>query len=118
MRACVIKDGDYTLGGQNVTVEGSKATLQDGTIAGSVTCLSKCFRNAVEFGIPLEKALVSATITPAKAAGLQTITGSITVGKAADLVVLDQLFYPPKVMIHGKQIKLKKYKKLTIVSVS
>ena len=86
MRACGLKDGDYTLGGQTVTVEGSKATLQDGTIAGSVTCLSKCFRNAVEFGIPLEKALVSATITPAKAAGLQNITGSITVGKDADLV--------------------------------
>lgn len=37
MRAVGMEDGQYTLGGQEVTVRGALATLADGTIAGSAT---------------------------------------------------------------------------------
>lgn len=53
MRAAGLEDGDYTLGGQAVKVTGNLATLQDGTIAGSVTNLMDCMRTAVlKMGIP------------------------------------------------------------------
>ena len=53
MRAAGMPDGDYTLGGQAVQVKGNRATLSDGTLAGSVTDLMKCMKTAVSFGIPL-----------------------------------------------------------------
>ena len=39
-----------------------KATLEDGTIAGSATCLAECFRRAVSFGVPLDAALRAACL--------------------------------------------------------
>lgn len=54
MRATGMPDGEYTLGGQDVTVKGALATLRDGTIAGSATNLYDCMMNAVSMGIPLE----------------------------------------------------------------
>lgn len=44
MRATGLEDGEYTLGGQAVTVRGPLATLHDGTIAGSATNLMDCMR--------------------------------------------------------------------------
>ena len=58
MRAAGMEDGTYDLGGQEVTVKGSLATLSDGTIAGSVTNLMDCMRTAVKaMGIPLASAV-------------------------------------------------------------
>lgn len=91
MRAAGMPDGPSSLGGQEVFVKDGKATLADGTIAGSVANVHLCFTNCVKkFGIPMESALKAATINPAKLIGVDNITGSITVGKNADLVLLEQ----------------------------
>ena len=70
MRAAGMPNGVYSLGGQTVYMTDGKATLEDGTIAGSATCLAECFRRAVSFGVPLDAALRAATINPAQAVGL------------------------------------------------
>lgn len=44
MCAAGMEDGNYTLGGQDVIVNGALATLADGTIAGSVTNLFDCMK--------------------------------------------------------------------------
>ena len=92
MMACGLEDGQYTLGGQAVTVKGNLATLTElGNIAGSVTNLMKCMRKAVkEMQIPLESAVKCATANPAKAIGIFDQYGSLTPGKAADVVLLDK----------------------------
>ena len=54
MRAAGMPNGVYSLGGQTVYMTDGKATLEDGTIAGSATCLAECFRRAVSFGVPLD----------------------------------------------------------------
>lgn len=92
MMACGLEDGQYTLGGQDVTVYGNKATLtQEGNIAGSVTNLMNCVRTAVkEMGIPLESAVKCAAVNPAKAIGLYDRYGSLEIGKKADVVLLDK----------------------------
>ena len=92
MEACGLEDGQYSLGGQEVTVKGNLAILTElGNIAGSVTNLMKCMRKAVkEMGIPLESAVKCATMNPAKAIGIYDMYGSLSVGKQADVVLLDE----------------------------
>lgn len=106
MRACGLEDGTYDLGGQDVTVRGNVATLADGTIAGSVTDLAACVRHAVrEMDVPLEDAVLAATLTPARAIGIDGERGSIEVGKIADLVVLDEDLNVKHVVLRGEWIK-------------
>ena len=80
------------------------ATLDDGTIAGSATCLAECFRRAVSFGVPMEKALKAATINPAQAVGLFDELGSITEGKRADVLVLDETLHPEHIFVGGVEL--------------
>ena len=92
MRATGMPDGQYTLGGLDVKVTGNRATLvSDGALAGSVTNLADCMRTAVtQMGIPLEKAVKCAAVNPAKSIGIYDQYGSITPGKVANAVLLDQ----------------------------
>ena len=106
MMATGLNDGKYSLGGQDVTVIGNKATLADGTIAGSATNLMQCMRTAVSFGIPLSTAVKCAAVNPAKEIGIYDHYGSITPGKYANLVLLDQNLNLVKVFLKGKQIAL------------
>ncbi len=105
MRATGMKDGNYTLGGQDVVVKGAVATLTDGTIAGSVTNLFDCMRMAVSMGIPKETAVKAATINPAKSIGIDDTYGSIEVGKKANILFVNADLQLEKVMICGKIIK-------------
>ena len=89
MRATGLSDGEYSLGGQKVSVTGGKALLSDGCLAGSVTNLMDCMRRAVlKMEIPLETAVKCAAVNPAKSVGLFDKCGSITPGKWANLVLL------------------------------
>ena len=101
MRAAGMPNGEYSLGGQKVFMNDGKATLEDGTIAGSATCLAECFRRAVKFGVPLETALKAATINPAKAVNLFDEVGSITTGKRADVLILNKETLQPETIFIG-----------------
>lgn len=89
LRAAGMPDGRYTLGGQEVTVRGPRATLADGTLAGSVTDLMAGLRNAVRFGVPLRDAVKAAAVNPARALGLYDRFGSLDPGKEANIAVLN-----------------------------
>lgn len=88
MRATGMEDGTYELGGQEVHKKGSRATLFDGTLAGSVTNLFDCMKNAVAFGIPLEAAVLAASSNPARSIGSRDV-GQIVPGAEADLLLVD-----------------------------
>lgn len=105
MRAAGMKDGSYTLGGQDVNVKGSLATLADGTIAGSVTNLFDCMRMAVSMGIPKESAIKAATINPARSIGIDTCVGSLEAGKMADVLVLDNDLNLQRVILGGRALE-------------
>ena len=90
MRATGMADGAYTLGGLDVNVKGNRATLSDGTLAGSVTNLMDCMRTAVSMGIPLEIAVRCATYNPAKSIGLEKLHGRIAPGAYGDCVLLSK----------------------------
>ncbi len=104
MMAAGLPDGDYTLGGQRV-IKKSDARLADGTLAGSVTNLFDEFHNLLKFGIPLKQALKSVSINPARAIGVDKITGSIEEGKRADLIITSPDFKEIKaVIVKGKRV--------------
>ena len=102
MRAGGLPDGQYTLGGQQVFVKSGKATLEDGTIAGSAVSLGECLRRAIQFGIPPEEAVLAATANPVRSVGLHTEIGRIAPGMQADLLIADSSFRPVYVIIGGK----------------
>lgn len=105
MRATGLKDGQYTLGGQDVIVNGSLATLKDGTIAGSVTNLMECMKTAIwKMGIPMEDAIVCATENPAKSIGVFETCGSISIGKNADFVVVDDKLNIIDIFVGGNRL--------------
>jgi len=104
MRAAGMTDGTYDLGGQEVTVKGPRATLADGTIAGSVTDLMACMKTAVSFGIPLADAVRAAAVSPAQAVGIFDRVGSLEPGKRANVIVLDPELNVKAVFFRGRQV--------------
>ena len=93
MMACGLPDGQYSLGGQAVTVCGPRATLTEhpGTIAGSATCLYDCMKRAVlEMGVPLESAVRAASENPAKSIGIDNDYGSLAAGRYGNVILADK----------------------------
>lgn len=103
LRACGLGDGTFELGGQLFTVHGNRATIENGSLAGSVSSVMACLRTAVtKMGISLADAVRAATMTPAKALGIEDERGSIAPGKIADAVVLDGNLQVKHVVLRGK----------------
>ena len=69
-----------------------------------LTNLYDCMRKAVEFGIPKEQAILSATLIPAREIGREKEIGSIEPGKLADFVVCDEDLNLAKAFTDGKRI--------------
>ena len=105
MRAAGMPDGDYTLGGQAVKVQGKHATLADGTLAGSVTDLMSCMKTAVSFGIPLADAVGAAAVNPAKAIDIFSRAGSLEPGKRANAVILDENLDIKAIIFCGQMVR-------------
>lgn len=92
MMATGMPDGTYELGGQAVYMKDRFAALSDGTLAGSATNLFDCMKKAMEFGIPESTAIFAATRNPAKSIGIYHQTGSLTPGKYADILLVDEAY--------------------------
>lgn len=89
MSAAGLKDGEYVLGGLPVHVEKGKATLSNGTIAGSTTDMLKELGVWMDqCGLSMEEILPCMTIHQARAVHMEDRIGSIETGKAADLVII------------------------------
>jgi len=86
-----LPDGEYYLGVNKVRVtDGDAKLVSDGTRAGSTLTMIKALQNLVEFtGRSLEELIPLLTINPASVMKIHDHKGSITVGKDADIVLLD-----------------------------
>jgi N-acetylglucosamine-6-phosphate deacetylase len=102
MSAAGLGNGEYELGGLKVFVKDRKATLAGGTIAGSTTNVFEEVANVIRFGVPKEKAILSATLIPAKAIHADHEVGEIAVGKKADLLIVSPDFKLEQVYISGE----------------
>lgn len=104
MRATGLSDGTYTLGGQQVSVKGRLATIQNGAKAGSVTNLFDCFKHTVNIGVALEHAITACTENPAKSINIFDKVGSIESGKQADLLIVDKTLNIKFIIKNGRRI--------------
>lgn len=103
MRAKGLEAGTYDLGGQMVMVEAGKATLANGTLAGSVLKMNQAVKNMQQYtGCSLEDVVEMAAVNPAKQLSIFDRKGSIAVGKDADLVILDNNFDVFMTICRGK----------------
>lgn len=89
-----------------VRVEDGVAMVEDRSCyAGSVQALDQMVRNMVfDSDIPLVDAVRMASLTPAQVIGIDGQCGSITVGKRADLCLLDGKLNVLKTMIAGRVV--------------
>lgn len=105
-----LEDGIYEIGkdhGRRIEVKNGLAHLEHtDTICGSTFCLYQMFKNAVmHIGIDFMGALRACTINPARLVGLDREIGSIALGKAGDLVVIDSDMDICDVYIEGKRVE-------------
>ena len=109
LRSTGMPDGIYDLGGQKVKKEGKRCTLvEGGNLAGSVSNVFDCMKTAVQLmKIPFKKAILASTINPAKSLGVEKELGSISVGKRADYLILDNDLNLKAVYQSGKEIERK-----------
>ncbi|KAF0850383.1 amidohydrolase family protein [Spiroplasma poulsonii] len=91
MLAKGLPDGEYQFGPLPVVKTGQKVVIKGTeTIAGSVATYDYCVRNFHHFtNCSLQELALVASTNIAKQLGIFEKTGSIAVGKLADLVVLD-----------------------------
>ena len=93
MRACLLNDGEFDLGGQLVTVKNGEARLASGVIAGSVLTLNRAVQNFMNnTGIDLPAAISLITAHPADRIRLGYRKGRLRPGYDADLTLFDEQF--------------------------
>ncbi|WP_346726706.1 N-acetylglucosamine-6-phosphate deacetylase [Bacillus suaedaesalsae] len=91
IRAKGLKPGLFDLGGQTVAVDETKATLQDGTLAGSILSMEKAVQNFQKYTDCSIRDIIQMTSTnPAKQLNIYNRKGSIAKGKDADVIVMNQ----------------------------
>jgi N-acetylglucosamine-6-phosphate deacetylase len=106
MSAAGMPDGEYQLGGFPVQVKDGRAMAR-GVLAGSVLTLDRALANFVEFtGAPVEQALRLLSANPAAMTGLAHRAGTVTAGKAANLVAIDAQGRLVASIIGGQQVQM------------
>lgn len=91
MRAKCLKNGQYDLGGQMVTVKDGKALLDEDTLAGSVLKMKDAFANIQDFSTSDMRSAIRMTAeNPAKQLNVFDRKGSLAAKKDADIVILDE----------------------------
>jgi len=104
-RACGVGDGLSELGGQKVFVKGNVATLEDGTLVGSVAKMNEVLKNFCEnTGFDVASCVELVTKNPAVELNAFDKLGSLAVGKAADITCFDDDFNIKKTFIAGQTV--------------
>ena len=104
MRGAGLGDGEWDLGGQRVRVLGGRASLANGTIAGSVLTLDIAMKNYSDaVGLPLWEAVRRVSANPAKLIG-EKHRGRLGPGYFADFALLDEEWRVKRTFIGGKEV--------------
>jgi N-acetylglucosamine-6-phosphate deacetylase len=118
--AAGLSPGKYSSGGLDVIVETNVAEefeipeeegnfvaklLTRDAFVGSVTTMDRCVRNMVKFAdLSIQDAIKMATVNPAKVIGVDDRKGSLTRGKDADIVVLDEGLSVIMTLVEGRVV--------------
>ena len=105
VRAGGMPDGRYTLGGQPFTLRGNECRMADGTIAGSVLKMNEAVRNYREYAhIPMYEAVRAGSLNAAESAGIAEDRGSLTPGRQADIILMDDSCRVLRTIVRGRTV--------------
>ncbi|MBR4979134.1 MAG: amidohydrolase family protein, partial [Clostridia bacterium] len=102
--AAGIKEGRMESDGLVRIIKDGLVKLENGTIAGSASSVYRGFKNLVSLGIPFTHVSKMMSANPAKALGLYENTGSIEVGKCADLAIIADDLSVKSTFVDGKKV--------------
>lgn len=111
MRGMDMPDGEYVFGPPDSEAivwkkDGVGVTPDGKALASSVTAIDHGLRTFIAAtGVTLPEAVRMTSLTPAKIAGVEDVVGSITPGKFADLVWMDQDLKILSVWVGGKLVE-------------
>jgi N-acetylglucosamine-6-phosphate deacetylase len=106
MRTVGLPDGRYAYSGREFESRGGAARYLDGTLIGTSIPLLEIVRRFHRFtGCSFAEAVDTATRLPARILGVQERTGSIEVGKDADLVLLEEDFSVFATLVDGTVVE-------------
>ena len=95
--------GHFDLVGRAIKLVDGRLTTEEGTLAGAHLDMASAVRNAVGLArVPLEDALRSASLTPARFLGIANERGAIVPGARADLVALTDKLMVAATWIDGE----------------
>lgn len=102
LEAAGLGDGEYRLASHKLLVKDGVATLEDGTLAGSVIGMNEAVRNALKhLPLSLFEAVRIASQTPAESLKLEKI-GQIKTGYQADIILFDEDIDVKMAMVDGE----------------
>jgi N-acetylglucosamine-6-phosphate deacetylase len=103
MQAIGLGDGMFTYNGVEYESKAGAARYKDGTLIGTALGLSQMLKRLIEFtDCPFDTAIRMVTQNTADLLGLGDKKGSITVGKDADLILLDHEFSIYATIVAGR----------------
>ncbi len=90
IRATGLGEGSYDILGQTISIKNGSARLPDGTLAGSILTMDTALQNfSAAVKQPLGVVWPCSSLIPARAIGIDNITGSLETGKQADVALLN-----------------------------
>jgi N-acetylglucosamine-6-phosphate deacetylase len=99
-----LPDGTYPDGARTIVKEAGRAYVAGGTLIGSVAPMNVCVRNMVHLvGCSLAEAIHMASLNPARVICADDRKGSLTPGKDADLVVIDEEVNVAMTLVKGQE---------------
>jgi len=103
IRAGGMHEGEYEFADQKVIMEGGRAYLENGTLAGSTLTLPMAVKNMVQTaGAKITDAIRMASLNGAKVLSIEDKKGILAAGKDADLVVLNEDYSVEMTIMKGK----------------
>lgn len=105
MVAAGMPDGPYKLGELDVIMKDGKVIVDENTLAGSTLTLDRGVQNFASFtGAGIDVAARLASRNPARMTGFDSEVGSLAVGRAADITVLNAKHEVVKTLLGGATV--------------
>jgi N-acetylglucosamine-6-phosphate deacetylase len=102
MAGACMPDGRYPLGSVEVEVRDGVARGDAGMLGGSTVTMIESVQRLHALGVPLVEAVAAATSVPARVVG--KAVGVLSVGRPADVVVLDDALEIRMVLVDGREL--------------